>query len=83
MKDRLMELYHEAKGLEDTAIILSKGRKVRIISKYNGQPFGSSKKPLTGQVFTIKSVMFDFAGPMLFVEGQNLSLGLSEVEFVD
>jgi hypothetical protein len=82
-KEEIMKLHQKAKDLEDDANVYLKGRKVRIISTYNGQPHGTSKKPLTGQVFTIKRIYFDHREPGLFLEGQDLSLGLSEVEFID
>ena len=59
-----------------------KGRKVRIISDYNGQPFGSSKKALKGKVMTIKYIWFS-VHCSIFVEGYQIPLSPSDVELVE
>lgn len=66
--------------LKDTV----KNKLVRIKSKYNGQPFGSSAKPLTGTVHQIRDAFYDrYFGANFFIEGKRLALSLAEVEFVD
>ncbi len=77
------ESYKELEILKKELI----GKKVKIISNYNGQQFGSSKPKLTGKIFEIKSVFYNNSNvesPIgIFIEGHLLGLSLSEVEFID
>lgn len=60
-----------------------KGRKFRILSNYNGQPYGRSKRSMRGQILTVSFVSFDDEKAYIFPEGYRLSLELREVEFID
>ena len=62
--------------------MLLAGVRVRILSKYNGQPFGISKKPLTGETRKIEDVNITAEGVYLRLEGERLYIGLEEVDFV-
>lgn len=60
---------------------LFRGKQARIVSNYNGQPVGSSRRPLTGLVVTITSVEVDGAGYVhVFVSGQSVALRPMELE---
>jgi len=77
----LTEMIESEKGIKALLI----GRRVRIISNYNGQPYGHSKKPLTGLEFVIEGVQVDtLSGINLRAPtGHRLYLGIEEVEFLD
>lgn len=59
------------------------GRKVQIVSAYNGQPYGRSKRVLTGRVFEIESVSLRWEHPSLTLKGQRIPVHLDDVEFLD
>ena len=62
------------------------GKEVRIISNYNGQPYGKTRKPLTGKVFKVKRVYHSTSTSgtciSIQIEGHLLHLNLDEVELV-
>jgi hypothetical protein len=65
---------------------LLKDQRVKIVSNYNGQPFGSSHKPMTGQAATVKRIsLSEWKGPIvhLFIDDQRCSLNMEEIEFCD
>lgn len=61
--------------------VLLEGRQVRIVSGYNGQPLGSSKRAMTGQIHTVRTAWYnDQQGDIsMFLEGQRLAITLAEV----
>ena len=84
-KTELFLLCSEADRLEGVATRKVVGRRVRIISKtFNGQPYGRSRKTLTGREYYVKSVIFDRARVLLWLNTAdfNLRLRLDEVEFI-
>jgi hypothetical protein len=58
------------------------GKDIKIISDYNGQPYGSSKKSLKGTIHKIVKVYYtnDF---FIFIKGHRLGLRFDEVEFIN
>lgn len=63
------------------------GRKARIVSKFNGQPYGGrSRKPLTGKVVEITSVYLCSDGTYSFHSTRpdwiNAGFGPNDIEFV-
>lgn len=68
------------KGIHEAAV----GRRVRILSNYNGQPIGRSRPSLKGKVFHVTHAFWsDNNGVCLFIEDYGVSIPLNEVEFVD
>jgi len=62
------------------------GKKIRVVSKYNGQRVGRSRKPLTGRILTINNVAVDSgwpSHPAFGTEESGLYIGLDEIEFVE
>jgi hypothetical protein len=74
-----------ATAIQTAASMLAKGKRVKIVSAYNGQDYGRSKPPLTGQIFEVTSIHIDALhhGGFLFIKGQRLGLGFDEVEWVE
>jgi hypothetical protein len=60
-----------------------KGKKFKVISNYNGQPYGRSKKSMKGEILTVELIGFDNEKAYIFPEGQRLSIGINEVEFME
>lgn len=56
VKQELSLLAWQYRQLCDKATLVAVGRKVRIVSDFNGQPYGRSKKSLRGKILTINSV---------------------------
>lgn len=72
-------------ALKTKANLLAVGKKVRILSDFNGQPYGKSRKSLCGDVFTIGAVYLESTGRVsLFLnDSRNLAcVGINEVEEV-
>lgn len=82
---QLQILINKAKDLQNKAEVLVKGKRVKIVSNYNGQDYGRSKPALTGQIFEVTSIHIDglHRGGWLFIKGQRLGLGFDEVEWVE
>lgn len=82
VQDELMQALRKAQDASKQFI----GRKIRIISTYNGQPYGRSKKSLKGTIQIIKYVyVSDTCGLMVSIEKEdcNVLLETTEWEFVD
>ncbi len=47
------------------------GSKIKILSNYNGQPHGSSKKSLKGTIQTIRYAFVDMGEIWIFIEGDH------------
>jgi len=67
---------------------LLKDQRVTVVSNYNGQPYGRSKKPITGQTVTIKRThLTEWMGPKIhiFIDDRRYrcSLNLDEIKFGD
>jgi hypothetical protein len=58
------------------------GCEVRIVSRFNGQPYGRSKAAKTGQVFKIAAVYLDDNGTGILLEGLGTSCGLEDIKFI-
>jgi hypothetical protein len=74
-----------ATAIQTAASMLAKGKRVKIVSAYNGQDYGRSRPSLTGKIVEVESIHIDplHGGGCLFVKGQNLGLGFDEVEWVE
>jgi hypothetical protein len=84
--DSIKTIVDGISALSKQAAALLVGKRVRIISKYNGQQYGSSRKPLTGHEANVCSVSIDRFGCHVWLEGLHYgypALELREVEFVD
>ena len=55
---------------------------MRILSDYNGQPYGASRKSLKGTVQTAIGGSLDGADVTLFLEDHRAGIFMSEVEFL-
>jgi hypothetical protein len=60
------------------------GRQARIISNFNGQPYGTSKPSLKGKVITVKAISIDSYGCQVW-DGNfdHVYLLIDEVEFLE
>jgi hypothetical protein len=81
------QLLRDAERIEEITEAASaavRGRVVRILSDYNGQPYGRSRKSLKGTAHVVSGVYFDVhpARAILSLEDQSLSIDATEVEFV-
>ena len=81
-----LELYKVEEQIINASIKRAKGhyigKRIKIISDYNGQPYGISKKSLKGTVHRIANVYYtnDF---LIFIKGHRLGLRFDEVEFIN
>lgn len=91
IRDWLLKQRKTFDRMESDANDMLIGKRVRITSKtFNGQPFGRSRKPLTGKVFKIQKVLLDGGGDgsqvVLWIGRmvwETLACGLEDVEFVE
>lgn len=68
----------EAKAAEFNKLYV--GRRVKIVSNYNGQPHGRSKKSLKGTTQVVRHIILSFSGSVyLGIEGYTYTLALNEV----
>ena len=69
--------------IEERAKKLAMGKTVRILSNFNGQPFGLSKPALTGQTFVVKEVSIGSQG-VAFWDGNedHCFIEMEEIEFL-
>jgi len=79
IKRNLLEIEKAEKNISDQFI----GRTVRVLSRFNGQMFGRSKKPLTGQAFKVIDVSISCGRIHLLLDGKRVYIEHHEVEFVD
>jgi hypothetical protein len=72
------------RSIHDRVSKMLVGRKARIISNFNGQPYGTSHKSLKGKIMTIKMVSVDETDCQVY-DGQvsNCYLRMDEVEFLE
>ena len=75
------------KQLHDRAMEIVGGRKVRIVSNWNGQPFGESRPSRYGQEFTVDQVSVSNGPSWVYIgiaEHQyDAPPRLNEVEFLE
>lgn len=74
---KLRSLNEQSTALAETANNILKGRRVRITSKFNGQPMGRSKKPLTGKAVSIDIVYLNEWGVPSFFSNEIPDAGFS------
>lgn len=80
------KMHIEAKAPMDCMNAAVRGRKIRILSDYNGQPYGNSKPSQKGAICSVMHTVFDYHhGWQLqlaeFAYGHPFIL-MSDVEFV-
>jgi len=72
-------------SIHDEVSAMIVGRQAKILSDYNGQPHGYSKKSLKGKVITIKYVLIDSFGCQVW-DGDwnhNCYIPITEIEFIE
>lgn len=79
IKHNLAEIEKAEKNISDQFI----GRTVRVLSRFNGQMFGRSKKPLTGRTFKVTHVSTSCGRVHLLLEGTRVYIERGEIEFAD
>lgn len=83
VKFELKKLKLNAEILQLSADALVMGRSVRILSDYNGQPYGTSKPSLRGETRIVERVHIDtHLGFSLFLQGERVSIPTNEVEWL-
>jgi len=83
IKSELKRLKLDAEILQLRADALVIGRPVRILSDYNGQPYGRSKRSLRGETRTAERLVIDpHHGISLFLRDERLSIPVDEVEWL-
>jgi hypothetical protein len=83
IKLELKKLKLDAEILQLRGNALVVGRPVRILSDYNGQPYGRSKRSLKGETRTAERVVIDpHWGVSLFLRGERLAIPANEVEWL-
>ena len=83
IKHQLRRLKLDAEIMQLKADSLVIGRPVRILSDYNGQPYGRSKRSLRGETRTAERVHIDpHHGISLFLREERLSIPADEVEWL-
>ena len=70
------------KDLVDSVNMEYIGKKFRVLSNYNGQPYGRSRKSKKGQIFTVDWIGFDDGKAFISPKEERLCLGLDEIEFI-
>ena len=75
--DQLCKLNDQATHLVDQANEMFKGRMVRITSKFNGQPHGRSRRPLTGKILRIDVVYLNEYGKPSFYSSDSPDAGFT------
>lgn len=80
----IRETHSEIRALQNKLEGIFIGRTARIVSNYNGQPYGCSKPSLKGHEAEIEAIYCDptRSTPSLKLQGHDLYLGLDEVEIL-
>jgi len=81
IKEKLAEICKQVDVLYQEANALVANKKVRVISNYNGQPIGTSRKALTGNILTAQS--FDPRFGCLYTNKERVGMRLSDFEIVE
>ena len=82
IKHELRRIKLDAEILQLKADSLVIGRPVRILSDYNGQPYGRSRRSLRGETRTAERVHVDSRGIWLFLREERVSISVDEVEWL-
>ena len=82
IKHVLRRIKLDAEILQLRADTLVVGRPVRILSDYNGQPYGRSRRSLRGETRTAERVHVDSRGIWLFLREERVSISVDEVEWL-
>jgi hypothetical protein len=84
LKEELAKLLKEQADLQLRASALVTGRPVRILSDYNGQPYGRSRRSMKGREMTVERVgtIDPHWGISLFLRGERLAVWDKEVEWL-
>jgi hypothetical protein len=84
LKEELAKLVKAQDDLRMRATSLVIGRPVRILSDYNGQPYGRSRKSMKGREMTVERVgsIDPHWGISLFLRGERVAIWESEVEWL-
>jgi len=82
IKHELRRIKLDAEILQLRADTLVVGRPVRILSDYNGQPYGRSRRSLRGETRTAEHVHVDSRGIYLFLREERVSIPVEEVEWL-
>lgn len=84
IKMKIQKHLDKIKKADEAILKLVKDEPIVIISGYNGQVCGSSKKALTGKQFNIGGVSTDM-GECQFslIDGPLVYIGMQEVEFLN
>lgn len=77
---RKLKLNAEIIKLQGDSLVV--GRPVRILSDYNGQPYGRSRRSLKGETKTAERVVVDSQGIYLFLRDERVSIPVDEVEWL-
>jgi len=84
---RELEILARAQEIVGSAVahanLKLKGRRVRIVSDFNDQPYGRSRPSLKGKVTTISHVCVESSHSCFFLEGYLCSVRPNEVEFLE
>lgn len=82
-KRELLRILTEAKALQLRLDTLVAGRKVKVISDFNGQPYGRSRRSLRGQTLTVERAHIDTHWGLSFAtEEERLFIRENEVEWL-
>lgn len=81
--NKLKSIQAKIESLEQEANELVAGRKARIISDYNGQPYGHSKFSMKGKIIKINNIVFDGYFTCFSGEGLRVGISFSDIEFID
>ncbi|KKK88912.1 hypothetical protein LCGC14_2738380 [marine sediment metagenome] len=79
----LNALQNQVLDVHNTAQAMMIGKQVKILSDFNGQPYGRSKKSLKGKTFFVISVEIDRFQIWLFLKDMRCGIDSKEVEFID
>lgn len=81
-KRELLRLLTAAKEIQLKLDALVAGRTVKVLSNYNGQPYGRSRRALTGQTLTIERCHIDtYSGLSFAVEEYRPFIREDEIEW--
>jgi len=86
LKAALAKHVRHVQSINDDANRALKGVRVRIVSDYNGQPYGRSKPSLKGTICTVDSVSIDDNRAHIFLKEYlygHPSVGLNDIEFIE
>lgn len=84
LKEELAKLVRDQADLRLRADALVVGRPVKIVSDYNGQPYGRSRKSMRGKVMTVERIgsIDPQWGISLFLRGERVSVWENEIEWL-